>query len=151
MTTHINPDKRLSPLAKAQADQFDATLLHNRVHEQVQGQHGHESALEATIETAESAYAVAERREEYGGGAAFSAAEQLNEIVDVAVAEEVATACAVIITEADGWTDAWDAADIHEAQAEAREWIGRNLNAAERAGVLEECLDADVPEVTADA
>lgn len=151
MTHTINPDRQLTQLASDAAEQFDAALLHNRVHEQVKGQHGDESALRATLEAAEQAYHIAERREEVGGGQAFAAAEMLNDTVDTLVDEQIARACAVIITEADGWTDAWDAADIHAAQAEAREWVGTHLEIAEQVGVLEDCRDAEVPEVPADA
>jgi hypothetical protein len=148
MTTHtINPDKQLTQLAREMATQFETALLHNRVDEQVQGQHGHGSALRATIETAEAAYHIAERREDRGSEAAFDAAETLTRTIDALVAEEVATACAVLIVEGDDWTDHWDAATVHAAQAEAREWIGEHMDAAERAGVLGDCLDADVPEV----
>jgi len=151
MTHTINPDTRLNSLASDAADQFTAPLLHNRVHEQVKGQHGDESALRATLEAAEQAYHIAERREEVGSGAAFDAAETLNDTVDTLVDEQVARACAVIITEADDWTDAWDAVDIHAAQAEARRGVSDHVEIAEQVGVLEDCRDAEVPEVAADA
>jgi hypothetical protein len=148
MTTDIHPKakRRLNSLADSVASEFDATLLHNRVYEQIKDQHTTDGDLAATIDLTERTYQLDERVPGDGISDVFGAAEALNDTVDDRVAEQVAQACAVIICEAGRWTDSWEAAEIHAAQAEAREWVSENLDAVERAGVLERVKDAEVAE-----
>lgn len=135
----VSTTKRLRAQAETAADQFDSTLLSNRVYEQVQGHHGH-SDLRQTIDLAEAAYDLADAREETfsledGVGAnVFDAAETLNDQVDRLVTEEIARACKVIVREADGWTDAWDVSEVNEATREAMQWLGEHTAVAERVG-----------------
>jgi hypothetical protein len=138
-------EKRMQSLARDTADQFDATLLHNRVSEEVSGQWNKDNDLIRLLDLAERAYHLSEDRrgddDVVTATEVFAAAEDLNDLVDRLVDERVAVACAAIVTEADGWTDAWDEADIVDAQIEAKEWLGDNLGAAERAGVYEAVVE----------
>ena len=139
----MRPEKRVRQRARNEAEQFDAALLHNRVYDQVQGSHDREHDLARLVELTEDAYAFAEDdRDAYGddpiGDAAFDAAERLNDQVDAVVAEQVARACAVVATEAQDWTDAWDREELAAARHEAREWLQTHTEAAERAGVLDD-------------
>lgn len=130
--------RRIRNLTTDAADQFESTLLHHRVYEQVQGQHGKHNDLARLLDLAEGAYQLADDRDHDTD--VFGAAETLNDQVEDLVDEQIATACAVIVTEADAWTDAWDEETIAEAQIEAKQWLGDHLTAAERAGVAEEVV-----------
>lgn len=137
--------KRMRSLARDTADQFDATLLHNRVSEEVSGQWNRDNDLIRMLDLAERAYDLSEDRrnvdDEVTATEVFGAAEDLNDLVDRLVDERVAVACAAVVTEADDWTDAWDEADIVDAQIEAKQWLGDNLGAAEHAGVYDEVMN----------
>jgi len=135
--------KRVRGLARDRANKFDATILHNRVHEQVKGSHTTDDDLTRLVELAEGCYGFSDRREGGVGednvaSAAFDAAETLNDRIDDLVDVQVARACAEIVTEAPEWTDHWDEQEIADAVHEAREWLQLHEAAAERAGVLEE-------------
>lgn len=133
-------EKRIRDLASEAANQFDTSLLHNRVHEQVKGQWGRTNDLARLLDLAERAYQLAEDRDH--DSEIFGAAEQLNDQVDALVAEQVAQACAAIIEDADDWTDTWGDDEVAAAQHEAREWLQLHLEAADRAGVREVVADA---------
>lgn len=143
----MRSDKRIRQRARNEAEQFDATLLHNRVAEQVTGSHTIDDDLTRLVELTKSAYEFAEDdRDAYGddpvGDAAFDAAETLNDQVDAVVAEQVARACAVVATEAQDWTDAWDRNELVAARHEAIDWLQAHTEAAERAGVLDDVREA---------
>jgi len=143
----MRPEKRVRQRARDEAEQFDAALLHNRVYDQVQGSHDREHDLTRLVELTEDAYAFAEDgRDAYGddpvGDAAFGAAETLNGKVDTVVAEQVARACAVVATDAQDWTDAWDRNELVAARHEAIDWLQAHTDAAERAGVLDDVREA---------
>lgn len=141
-------EKRLRRLADDAVEEFEATICHNRVHEQVDGQHTSDDDLATLLDITDRAYDLASTRDGRDNRLeVFAAAEQLDGQVDGLVDERIAEACAVIMTEADGWTDAWDVDEIERAQREARSWVGAHMDAAERAGVLEDVLDAEVPGV----
>ena len=136
--------RRMDTLARDHAAHFDATLLHNRVYEQLQGQLDGSDDLMRLLDLAERTYDLAADRDEQGDRLdIFGAAEDLNDKVDDFVDEQIAKACAVVELEADDWDDAWDEAEIDAAQFEARQWLSAHPAAAKRAGVWEE--------VTADA
>ena len=60
--------------------------------------------------------------------------------------ERIAELCEEVATEADHmWLDVHDEAEVRAAHAEAREWLSRNTNPAERAGVS--YGDAALPDV----
>jgi len=131
--------KRSKTIASDTADEFDATLLHNRVYEHLQGQCGGSDDLIRLLDLAERAYDLAADRDDVDGRMdIFGAAEDLNDQVDAVVAEEVARACAVVLDEGNDWTDVWDQADVDDAVFEARQWLQANHEAAKRAGVWEE-------------
>jgi hypothetical protein len=139
----MNTRKRVNRHARDQAEQFDTTLLHNRVYEQVQGAHDTEHDLTQIIDLADGCFQFAEEWrddcvEDPVGSAAFGAAEALNDQIDAVVDEQIATACAVVATDAQEWTDAWDADELAAARHEACEWLQNHLDAAERAGVLDD-------------
>jgi len=136
---HRTAEKHAHELATDAADQFEATILHNLVHDTVKGQHTRENDLIRTLDLAERAYDLSDETDTDGlDSAAFDAAESLHDVVEQLVADCVAEACATIVLDGDEWTDTWDAADVHAAQAEAREWLGDHLDVAERVGVLKD-------------
>jgi hypothetical protein len=143
------PDKRISQLASERAEEFDATLLSNRVHEQLSGAHERNLDLRRVVELAEGCYDLWSDRDHDDdvGSAAFDAAEALNDEVDTVVAEEIAKACATIVTEAEGWTDFWADDEVADARREAATWLDVNIDAVERAGVLEDVAGVVTPEV----
>jgi len=139
----MRAETRVRQLGREAAEEFDAALLHNRVHEQVQGHHGPDD-LTRLVELAEDCYGLCNERERRCDGfddvsnGAFDAGEVLDGQVETVVDEQVARACATIVTDAPGWTDAHGEASIDAAVVEARQWLQAHLDAAERAGVLEE-------------
>lgn len=136
---HRKAVRRLRAQANTAADQFEATLLHNRVHERVDGQHTTDHALAAVLDASERAHAIDDREDvpDAVGDAGFDAGERLYEVVDELVEDAIARACATIVIEAADWADTWDQEQIAAAKHEAREWLQVHTEAAERAGVLE--------------
>jgi len=139
----MRPEKRVRQRARDEGEQFDATPLHNRVAEQVTGSHTIDDDLTRLVELTEGAYEFAAGRDEGVGRdgvarGAFDAADILNGQIDAVVAEQVARACAVVATDAQEWTDAWDRNELAAARHEAIDWLQAHIEAAERAGVLEE-------------
>ena len=135
---------RVKELAHNASDEFDATILNNRVYEAVRGDHGN-TDLKRVLTLAEGTYELAADRNRSVGdddvaSAAFGAATDLDDVVDGLVAETVAVALAELleaIAEED-WTDVWSDEEIAAAKHEAREWLQANHEAAERAGVWDE-------------
>lgn len=137
-------EKRQYRLAREAAEQFDAAVIHNRVHEQVGGDHTTRSDLARLLDLTEGAYQLAEDRDDLEDGSEiFAAAESLNDLISGLVDEQIARACANVLEKGDDWSDIHDEEDITAAKHEAREWLQQHLDAAERAGVQDE--------VTADA
>jgi len=141
---HRQAEKRLHAQADQAVEQFDSTLLHNRVHEQVAGQHSRAHPLAAWLDVTERAYDLAEREDIHDPAAeqAFSAGEVLTRGVGQLVADQVARACATIVLKAGDWTDTWSAGEIDAAQAEAERWLTEHRDAAERIGILEDVREA---------
>lgn len=133
--------KRLNAIARDRADEFDAVICHNRVYEQIQGQHERAGDLEQLVMLTEDAYALADRfhdRDDEVWNAAFGAAEDLNDHVDTIVEETIADGLAQLLEELDEWDDMWAPEQITDAKHEAREWLQEHHEAAERVGVFEE-------------
>lgn len=118
---------------------FDATLLHNKVWDDVD----EDDQLARLCDAAASADAAGDLRESYQGDGA-----ELVEKVDEAqgllgwvarqrALEAVAEICAEVIDEGDGWTDVWSQSDVDDAKDEARDWLQAHTAEAERVGVLE--------------
>ncbi|EMA69150.1 hypothetical protein C461_03207 [Halorubrum aidingense JCM 13560] len=147
--------KRMNRIESNAADQFDATLLHNRVYEAI----GEDSQLRQLVDVTERAYQLEEDQQfvHRVRRAAFGAAEDLNDEIDDVVNARVAAECAALITDArDGWFDDHaDRADIDAAFVEAKAWLNEHGDAACDAGIDVEAVlygddgDAD-QEVTAD-
>jgi len=131
---HRQAEKRLHAQADQAVEQFDSTLLHNRVHEQVAGQHSRAHPLAAWLDVTERAYDLAEREDIHDPAAeqAFSAGEVLTRGVGQLVADQVARACATIVLKAGDWTDTWSAGEIDAAQAEAERWLTEHRDAADK-------------------
>jgi len=148
---HRQAETRCSELATEAAEQFDSALLHNRVHETVDGQHGREHDLLVALDLAERAHDLSDQADSDAlDDEAFAAARHLerpvDDLVDEAVAracrdilvdEPVARACRDILVEGSEWTGTWDKREVHDAQGEAMDWVGDNPDACDRAGVLE--------------
>jgi len=139
--------KRIDALATDAAEEFDSTILHNRVYEQVDGQHNRDNDLLQTLDLAERSYQLSDVVGEPHEGVIFDAANELDSVVNPLVDELVAEACATIVDEADDWTDAWSPEEIGKAKREASRWLFRHTDAAERADVDQSLLS----EVAADA
>lgn len=136
---HRNAEGMARSWADESAEQFDTTIMHNRVHETVDGQHDRDNMLIRTLDLAYRAYDLSDEADTvHLDSAAFAAGEELNDVVEDLVDEQIATACAHVILDGDAWTDAWDLEEIDAAKDEAREWIQTHEAAARRAGVLEE-------------
>lgn len=119
--------RRLNSHARTAAEQFESHIVHNRVYEQIQGQHG-DHDLRRVIDAAEEAYDISERRERSTGRddvvrATFDAAETLEQQLETLIDEQVAEACAVIVRDAETWTDAWDGDELSDAVDEAQQWL----------------------------
>jgi len=133
-------EKRMRELADDASTAFESTVLHNRVHEQVAGQHNRDNHLIRLLDLAERSYDLADEYEtdRTVSSEVFAAAERLNDQVDALVNESIARACATIVTESQDWDDVHDPEDLQEARYEARAWLQQHQTAAERAGVWEE-------------
>lgn len=145
MTRDFQPraEPRVAQLATETAEQFDATLLFNRVHETVDGQHNRHHDLLRGMGLAERAYTLSvETYSDVLDDEVFAAARHLERPIDGLGEVAVALACATIITDAGDWTDAWDRADIPDVRAEVSQWLADRLEATERAATLAEVADA---------
>jgi len=128
--------KRQYQLARDAAEQFEAAPIHNRVHEQVDGQHESPSDLARLLDLTEGAYELADDRDDLDNGMQiFGAAEDLNDAIDDVVDEEIARACGEVLQNGHDWTNVHDEADIKQAREEAREWLLDHEDAAERVGI----------------
>ena len=147
-------DKRVSELDSKAAEQFDATILHNRVYEAI----GQDDEVRQLVDVAERAYRLEEDKEYVRRvrRAAFGAAEQLNEQIDFVVDAAVAAECATVIKDArTDWFDGHvDDDEVEAAVEEAKAWLAEHGDAASDAGVDMEAVvwgdDSDNQEVTAD-
>lgn len=120
MSREIVPSarKRLSNITQEAAGQFGATLLHNRVFEQLP----ENDELRATIDVAERAYALAETRDDRDCPA-FEAAGLVNGTVNDVRDEAIAAVCREVLEDGDEWTDVWSQEDVGKAQYEAHQWL----------------------------
>jgi len=133
-------NRQLRERAHTAAEQFDTTLLHNRVYDQVQGAHTTAPHLRRVLELSEECYDLADERDHRGAvhDAAFGAGELLSAQLGALTDEAIAEACAVIVRDAPEWDDdVWSDAEIAGAVDEARAWLRTHEAAADRAGVLE--------------
>jgi len=148
-------EKRMNDVESEAADRFEATILENRMYEAI----GQSDEVRQIVDVAERAYALEEdkRYVRRARRAAFGAAEELNEQIDLVVDATIAAECEEVIEDArDGWFD--DHADdeaIEAAFHEACVWLTENERAARDAGIDVDGAvwdeDADDQEVTADA
>jgi len=133
---------RQSELAAHFASDFDATLLHNRVHERVGEDNETEHIFDAAVDVARVRDV---RRDRLGDGSEFGdsspAVARLSYVGRQRALEVVAETCAEVLTEATEWTDAWDPEAIEAARIEAARWLQHQTNAASRAGVLDVLAD----------
>ncbi|RLM81269.1 hypothetical protein DVK05_09740 [Halorubrum sp. Atlit-8R] len=140
-------EKRVRALEEAAREQFESSILHNRVSVAVH----EDDRLRETLDVVERAYQLHDRADmpdemEY---VAFNAAEDINDhyglLVDMAVARE----CATLIEDARGdWFDDADDQDaVDGAVAEASIWLAEHRDAA-----AAESIDVDevVPNDEAD-
>lgn len=88
---------------------------------------------------AETEYASIEREDQCGyDDVAQSLDEATGKIswaLEQRAYERIAELCEMTVTDVGEWTDVHSEEECREAATEAREWLGRNTNAAERAGV----------------
>ena len=137
----VSINRQLRERARTTAEEFDTRLVHNRVYEQVQGQHTRDPDLRRVLELSEECYGLSDARgglDDIVGAAAFDAAESLNGQLEALVDEAIAEACAVIVRDAPGWDDSpWTGDEIDAAVDEAWDWLTDHEAAARRAGVKE--------------
>ena len=146
--------KQMSDIESQAADQFEATILENRMYEAI----GQSDEVRQLVDVAERAYALEEdkRYVRRARRAAFGAAEELNEQIDLVVNAAIATECEAVIEDArDGWFD--DHAEDDEIEAafqEACAWLAEHETAARDADIdVDEFVwdeSGDDTEVTAD-
>jgi hypothetical protein len=124
------------------AEDFDATLLHNTVYEDL-GEDDHLAQLLDAMAHAELAQEV--REDDLGSDGARvadvgQAAGTLSHVARTRAREVVAEACATVVEKSDQWVDDghYDREVVDAAQHEAREWLQVNTNVAGRLGLLEE-------------
>lgn len=135
-------EKRLDDHAQQVAEQFDATILHNRVFETVPV----DPLLREIVDVVERAYRIEESDEQPPEvrRAAFKAAERLNGHVDRLVEDAVARELAQALTDMDDWGDTWDEEEIEAARTEASGWLYEHDEARERNGLTDVLVeDAD--------
>lgn len=128
-------EKRAKAYAREAAQQFDSSLVHNRVSETVDGQHNRDNHLIRLLDLAERAYQLSDDADIASlDSAAFDAAETLNDEVEDVVERLVAEACLVVRDETDDWTDVYDEDELDAAREEASEWLAAHPEAAAAAG-----------------
>jgi len=97
--------------------------------------------------------ACTQREDEYGYDDAASNLDEATGHVKYAIEqrkyERLAELCELVATDAGKWTDVHDEDDLRAAVSEAREWLARNTNPAERAGVAYGSALPDVDELFA--
>ena len=129
-------EKRVRALEEQAGEQFESSIVHNRVRRAV----SEDDRLRETLDVVERAYQLHDRADmpdemEY---VSFNAAEDINDhyglLVDMAVARE----CASILEDARGdWFDdaAAGRASILDAIDEAAQWLSEHRDAAEAEGI----------------
>lgn len=130
-------EKRVRNYEAEAAQQFESTILHNRVHDRVR----EDEELRHLLDVAERAYALADVSEfDDVDRAAFDAAEIVNDRVDDVVERAVANVLLETYDSLDEFGDVWGPDDIEAARKEAERWF-----ADHRETVLE-VADGPVPE-----
>ena len=134
--------KRQGKLARKMASDIDATILHNSVYEDVEGDDQLGMLLDATVG---AEYAQEEREDGLGSDAirvddVGKVAGILSHVARTRTREVVAEACATVIQDGDQWAadGIYSQAAVDDAQHEARQWLQLNTNVADRLGLLEE-------------
>jgi hypothetical protein len=134
--------KRQSQLASGMAEDFETTILHNAVFEDIGGDDQLAQLLDAT---AEAEHAQEEREAALGSDGervndVGKAAGILSHVARTRAREVVAEACATVIQDGDQWAAEghYSQADVADAQHEAREWLQVTTNVSGRLGLLEE-------------
>jgi len=140
-------ERRQSELSRKYAGDFTHVPLHNEVADRVL----EDDQLAQILDAAALANAAADTRVNYHGeDQAYvekieDAAGELSWTARQRALEVVAEVCQTIIDDGDDWIDEghWETGEIRGAQAEAREWLQSNTNAAKRAGVLDAVSEVD--------
>jgi len=154
MRTIPRTSKRMSNIEAEAADRFEATILENCVYEAI----GEADEVRELVDVAERAYALEEddRYVRRAQRAAFGAAEELNEQIELVVDAAIARECASVIENArDGWfANHADDEEIEAAFQEACAWLAEHEVAARDADIdVDELVwdeDDEAEEVTAD-
>lgn len=133
---------RQGEFASGMASDFEATILHNAVYEDIEGDDDLAELLDAT---AYAEHAREARENTLGSGAARvddikEAWGTLSHVAETRAREVVAEACATVIQDGDQWAAEghYSQAKVNDAQHEAREWLQLNTNVSGRLGLLEE-------------
>lgn len=134
--------KYQSRLETELASEFDATILHNKVCEDIVEDDElaqHCDALAATEQARDK------RDAEHGHNDNFAESiddvcGQFETIAQERAREVAAEACATVLRDGDQWADEghWEQGKVDEAKLEATEWLTTNTNISSRLGLLEE-------------
>ena len=127
--------KRMNDIEAEAADGFESTILENRMYEAI----GQSDEVRQLVDVAERAYALEEdkRYVRRARRAAFGAAEDLNEQIDLVVDAAIAAECATVIKDArTDWFDGHaDDEAVEAAFHEACAWLAQHERAARDAGI----------------
>jgi hypothetical protein len=130
-------EKRVRTLEEQAREQFESSILHNRVSVTVH----EDDRLRETLDVVERAYELEERDDlpDELHLVPFGAAEDLNDHVDTLVDMAVARECAAVVEDARGdWfedSDHHDIVDVRDAFDEACAWLVEHSDAAEAEGI----------------
>lgn len=139
--------------ARRLASDFQATVLHNMVHDRVQEDAQLGLLLDAAT-AVDHAHRERERNMEDDAACLTHLSKAEGKTLHVArnrALEVVAEACAAVIRDGEEWVaeDHYDAQAVAEAQAEARAWLQSHTIPAARAEVLGVLSDGDGTEEVA--
>mgnify|MGYP006281490265 CR=1 FL=1 len=128
--------KEVGRLATDAAEQFDSSIVHNRVSEDVE----ENDQLRQVVNVMEQASDINENYDQWqpvrdlGAAVAKDLDGYVDDIVEMAVAE----ACVEVVQDAADWAedvDWYDEDDIKEAISEAREWLAGHDDARDRLNI----------------
>lgn len=127
--------KELSHHESTFVEAFD-TLLADVIHDRFQED---EQLQQLAAAYGATHMACTQREDEYDYDYAASNLDEATGHIKYAIKqrkyERLAEICELVATEAGKWTDVHDEEDLRSAVWEARQWLARNTNPAERAGV----------------
>lgn len=133
--------RRQNELQSRMADDFDAVVLHNKVHDDLGEDLQLATLLDANARTHEGLeYREKDLDEPTRTGDLANAAGIISDVADNRAREIVAEACQTVVDDGDEWVEEghWEREKIDAAQHEAKNWLQAHTNEASRLGLLRE-------------